>query len=427
MKIKAVNLLIPLAGLYLVTSVHALESMNSVNALMRVFRLATIPFLAFIVLTLLPRQSTSKIQRLIFLAVPPVALLLINVLQLFALPEENMTTHVTGSVKFVAWFGLYFAVLLSLNFSSVEKIKSSILTILVAIFVFGILQYPGVIAQSGASLSTALSNYGQIGARYQLSGIFGSANEDANGFVTLLPLALLWVERRSGLKRKLLRWALLLYFPLILVFNGTRTALLVALPTVTMIFYLRLSLNQLLCIVGPAAGLGVALVSLSNSLVGRFFEAEAAGGGSFGWRIEHAWIPAISYTMSHSPIFGFGSRGWEFICYELGILKADGSGIVPSHSGYVWTFVAWGIAGFLAYVAFLAILLTEAFKLSMSKREDVAIAGRAFLGSAVGYCFWAFISNVMLPQGWLILISIATLIAAFKVSEMAHHYEVHGY
>lgn len=416
MKIKATNFVLPIYGFYLITSVYAVSVIPVVHGFVRIFRFITLPILFFTVLVLLPRQLSSKLSKLIFLLIPPLILLLVNFLQLFALSGVALSTHITGSTKFFAWFLLYFAAILCLNTTSVGKIKRVLLIVMVSIFVIGILQYPKIILDAGAGLSTALTNYGQNNERYQLAGIFGSANEDANGFVTLLPLTLWSIEKQTGWKKKILRCSLLLYFPLIMVFNGTRTALLISMPVVLMIFYSKLSLKNIPYILGPFSALGLLITQLSNTFLGRFFSQESEGGGSFGWRVEQVWIPSIQHTLSNSPLFGFGSRGWEFLTVDIGLLKSDGVRLISSHSGYVWTLVAWGGIGFLAYVSFLLILLIEAFQLSKSNNTDTAMAGRALFASMIGYCLWAFISNVMQAQGWLTLISLATLIASFKFS-----------
>lgn len=419
MKIQASNLLIPLFCFYILSSVHVISELDSVNTLLRVFRLLTIPFLLLTIVVLLPRQPLSKLKHLIPLGLPLVILLSINLLQMVALPAAVVSTHITGSVKFTTWFLLYIAVMLSLNATTAESVRKYISWMLIAVFIVGILQYPIIILSAGGDLGKALTNYGQLGARFQLSGIFGSSNEDANGFVTLFPLVLLWIEQRRGNKRRLFRWLLLAYFPLILVFNGTRTALLISLPIVTVLFYWRVSLYWFLCMMGPLAAVGLTMVAMSERLVNRFFGAESQGGGSLGWRIEHAWKPAIDYTWSHSPLFGFGSRGWEFVAQHLGLIEPIYGEIIPAHSGYVWSFVAWGALGFCVYVAFLGVLLIETLRLSRSAIAAVALTGRSLFCSVVGYCLWASISNVMWPQGWLILTSLAVLTACLKIEALA--------
>ncbi|MEO0647552.1 MAG: hypothetical protein AAFZ17_15560, partial [Cyanobacteria bacterium J06650_10] len=164
-------------------------------------------------------------------------------------------------------------------------------------------------------------------------------------------------------------------------------------------------------------------IAASESVVSRFFAEEMQGGGTFGWRIEHAWIPTIQYTLSQSPLFGFGTRGWEFICTKLSIINPADGLVVPAHSGYVWSFITWGASGFCLYIAFLLILLAESIKLARSKQPERSRTGRALLCSVIGYCFWAFISNVMWPQGWLILLCVAILIACEKVSILTEEQE----
>lgn len=390
--------------------------MSSVNSIIRIFRLLTIPFLGCTIIVLLPRQSPQKLKKVFPLCFPAIMLLFVNLLQLLALPDYVIQTHATGSMKFTAWFLLYFSIVLALHEKTVDKVRRIISITLAITFIVGILQYPNIVMQAGANVGSALSNYGQLGERYQLAGIFGSANEDANGLVTLFPLTLLWIEQQKGAKRKILRYLLLIYFPLVLVFNGTRTALLVSFPLLTTLFYWKLPLKKLLYIIGPLAGFGVSMIAISENILNRFFEQESQGGGSFGWRIEYAWSPSINHTLSNSPLFGFGSRGWEYVGNQLSIFDLNGGGVMPAHSGYVWSFVSWGLLGFLMYVSLLLILLINSFQLSRSKRQDISESGRALFCSVIGYCLWAFISNVMWPQGWLILISLSILIVSLKVS-----------
>jgi hypothetical protein len=419
MKIKLSNCLTWLLWIFIIVSVHVIAKMPAANSVIRLFRLTTIPFLAFVVITvLLPQQPLNKVKRVFFLCFPPIVLLFINLFQIIALPTDVRSTHITGSVKFTAWFLLYIAIILDLNSTNVHKIKNRVFMILTIIFGVGILQYPQVIIQSGAGIGAALSGYGQLDERFQLYGIFGSSNEDANGFVTLFPLALLWIETQKGLRRKVLRLMLLMYFPLILIFNGTRTALLISFPLITTLFYWRLSLKKLLGLAGPLAAVCIGIFSLSEKLVAHNFSEESQGGGSFGWRVEHVWTPAINYTLSHSPVFGFGSRGWEFMCQAKGLFNPETGEAISPHSGYVWALTSWGVLGLVAYVMFLLVLLLESFKLSRSTIEEVSIFGRALLCSCIGYCFWAFISNVIWDQGWMILISLAILIACLKILEV---------
>ncbi|MEO0687602.1 MAG: hypothetical protein AAFY76_21770, partial [Cyanobacteria bacterium J06649_11] len=246
----------------------------------------------------MPKQSLRKVDKLLYLYIPPLLLLIINVFQLFLLPDAVISSHTTGSVKFAAWFSLYLATVLNLNVETAVKIKHRIWMVLIIVFTIGIFQYPLIVMQVGGGLGSAFSNYGQLGERYQLSGIFGSANEDANGFVTLLPLVLLWIENQPFSKRRILRWGLLLYFPLMLVFNGTRTALLLSFPLITILFYCRLSIKTLLYIIGPITVLISSTIFIVNNWASRFFSAELQGGGSFGWRVENVWLPAVEYTWS---------------------------------------------------------------------------------------------------------------------------------
>ena len=418
MKIRASTILIALSSLYLITSMYGIEQYAVVFAFMRLFRLACLPLFLFFIAFLLPKQPSRKFKSFLPMILPIVALLTVNTIQVTALPPGLAATHTSFSVRFTALFLLYIATLLAINNLSANKLINTLLVILIAIFFVGIAHYPQIIARSGASIGAALSNYGQIASRYQLSGFFGSSNEDANGMMTIFPLVLLWIERKKGLWKNILRVSIFAIFAIVLLFNGTRTALVISMPFITFLFYSDMSLKKAMqmALLGLVAGAIAAF--LGGDLIGRVFGDEADGGGTLGWRIEHAWLPAIHYTLAHSPLFGFGSRGWEYICYQLEIFTPWVDGFLPApapaHSGYVWTLASWGFLGLAAYVSFIAALAFEAFKLSQVRDYEISLPGKALFCSMMGYCLWALVSNVMMSQGWIILFCLAMLIAAYK-------------
>ena len=414
MKVNAVGILAFLIVLYLLTAIHAVESVSIASALMRLFRLANIPLFLLFIVVLLPRQAMTKMKAFAPLILPVVLILAVNVLQLAALPAHLAATHLTISVRFSALFLLYICILLAINRTSVDRLMRVLTVSLSAVFVVGVIQYVFLIFQSGSSFVSVFANYGQPGARYQLEGILGSANENANGFMTILPLVLLQVERKEFQTRLLLRGAVFFLLVLALLFNGTRTALLISLPLITFLFYSDLSVKKAAFLALPASVFGAYLLLFSQNIVGRAFGQESSQDGTLGWRVEHVWRPAIDYTAANSPLFGFGSRGWEFIGAQIGFTDHTGIDVAPAHSGYIWTFVSWGLFGLLAYVVLLVVLLVESFRLSQSRKKTVADAGKALFCSMVGYCIWAFISNVMFTVGWVILMYLAAAIAAYK-------------
>lgn len=158
MKIRVSTILILLVSIFLVTSIYAIEKYNTVYAFMRLFRLACVPFFLFSIAFLLPKQSNRKFSGFLPMIVPIVALLIVNTIQVTALPPALAATHTSFSVRFTALFLLYISTLLAINHLSVNKLINTLLIILIAIFFIGIAHYPQIISRSGASIGAALSN-----------------------------------------------------------------------------------------------------------------------------------------------------------------------------------------------------------------------------------------------------------------------------
>ena len=418
MKLNASQIIIPLLCFYLIAGIYLLDT--SLESILRIFRLITVPILILVIFALTPKIKLLPAKHLIWLGLPIIILFLINLFQLVALPKDVIEMHVTGSIKFTAWFCTYLCSLLSLNPTSAFQYKKNISKVLFVIFLVGVAIYPIIMISSGISLSTVLAGYGDSDDRVQASGLFGSANEDANGLMTLFPIALVFLEQIKGIKKTIFKWVLFAFFPFLLLYNGTRTTLFFTMPIVLVMFYSKLSLKGLIRLMLMGVIPLAASLPFIASFMSRAFASQASGnGGSFSWRVDHVWTPAIEYTQKYSPIFGFGSRGWEYIAQQLGLFR-DFSGqavgeIISPHSGYVWAFVCWGSVGLCAYVLFLVILLIESFRLSQLSNRELSLLGRALFCSVFAYGMWAYISNVMWAQGWVILVSIATLIATTKL------------
>ena len=412
MKIKISQILIVLLCFYLIFGIYLLDA--SFESILRIFRFITLPILILITFALIPKIKLIRLKKLIWLGLPILILFFINLLQLFAIPKDAIEMHITGSVKFTAWFGTYLCSLLSLNPTSALQYKKYISNVLLIIFLIGVAIYPIIMISSGISLSTVLAGYGAAEDRVQNSGIFGSANEDANGLMTLFPIALVFLEQVEGNKKIIFKFVLFSFFPFLLLYNGTRTTLLFTLPVILVLFYSKLSLKGLVRLLLMGAMPLLLSVPFIATFIDRAFASNTGGkGDSYAWRLTEVWTPAIEYTEKYSPIFGFGSRGWEYMSEQLGLL-AEGLPL-STHSGYIWAFVSWGALGLLAYILFFIVLLIESFRLSQLPNTELSTFGRALFCSVLAYCIWAYISNVFWAQGWVILVSLATLIAATKI------------
>jgi hypothetical protein len=414
MKIKTIVIPFSLMILYLITSIYKVLTIPPLESALRFFRLASIPILLFAIFDLVSKLKLKQAKLLIMMSLPILVILFVTVFQLLALPPDALSTHISGSVRIICWSLTYLSVLFSFSYPAATKYKTIFIFLFFLIFIVGLSQYPGIINKSGVSINNILNSYGKFDEGKGNFGIFGSANEDANALMTLFPTTLLFLDKTHGIVRNSLIAILFIFFPVAIIYNGTRTALLVTYPLILFLFYSNLSLKKVFIFILASPIISSILLLFSNGLFERAFAEDANGGGSFSWRLEHSWIPAINYTLTNSPIFGFGSRGWEYVVQNARILTPEGE-FIPAHSAYVWVYIAWGIIGFTAYLTFLLVLLKESFQLAKSKNSNIASTSKALFCSVIAYCIWAFISNASDDQGWLILFAIGTLIASLKI------------
>jgi hypothetical protein len=417
MKIKAFY--IPL----LILSIDLLLSLPQFNLkVIGALRLLFIPVLIFVLLDLLGKIDVRRASFAVRMSFPWLLLLLLFGFQTLFIPSSAVSIHLSGCVKFIEWTLLYLCLLFSMNAWTAQKIRTVIFGLLLLIFLATIVQYPVLIQRSSISLGALIASYGHQKAK-DVFGLFAAANEDANCLMTLFPLALFYIRRFSILKRILLQAAMFLYVAVVLFFNGTRTALFMTFPFVSFLFYFRLSLRTLAGIT-PVILTAISFYSVYVANFAKLaFSREAQGEGTLAFRVERAWIPASTYTFENSPIWGFGSRGWEYVGSMIRIMRDAGEEnafeIIPPHNVYVWTYVSWGAIGFLCYLLFLVMLLTSSFQLSTFPHSQISYFGKALFCSSVAYCIWAGISNAQIEIGWLILLSIGIMISSLKVSAWA--------
>ena len=413
MKIPAFYIPISLLILDLVLSLPQVP-LHIIGAL----RIAFIPLLFIVLLDASGKISIQRLKFAIYMSGPLLVLPMLFAFQVLALPSDALSIHLSGCTKFVCWILGYLCTLLTLNNQSARKTRSIILYTFIFIFLATIVQYPFIIAKSSTSIAVILKNFGR--GEKNFFGLFAAANEDANSTVTLLPFLLMQVEKLGGLKKFVLLACILFYFSIVLLFNGTRTALLITFPLILFIFYSKLSIKAFLGI-SPLIGLAFLLYNAyGRGFTEEAFSKESGDSGTFSFRLERVWIPASTYTFEHSPLVGFGSRGWEYVGSLVRLVRSasetNAFEIIPSHNVYVWTFVSWGILGSFIYVTFLILLLKESFGLSKNSDAEVAMFGRTLFCSMIAYCFWAFISNANIEAGWVILILLGVMISSLKIT-----------
>jgi O-Antigen ligase len=374
-------------------------------------RFIAIPLLILVIFdSVILHRARKEITS--FLA-PMIGLLCILIFQFFVIPKDAVSMHSTGAVRYVSWALGYIGLLSTLSYKNSIRVLNIFTTAITILFVLLILQYPAIIANSGYSLAAAIQLYGQN--IIKMNGIFAAANEDANGAMTLLPFFLAYTEQQTGIKKWCFRIFALGVSPLMIFFNGTRTALFFIFPLVLLLFYSNLSIKRLLTFFPFIAIVSVMIRSVGATVAEKAFNEEAQGGGTSAWRIEHVWTPTFNYGSDVSPIWGFGVRGWEYVCQQSGIWGETGSGESP-HNIYLWIFISWGLVGLAIHFLFLLILLFYSFRLAQFPSREISIYAKASFCSLIAYLVWASISNANIDICWLILIMIASSIAALFTS-----------
>jgi hypothetical protein len=380
-------------------------------------RFISIPLLILVIFDSIILHRARK-DVVSFLA-PMIGLLCILIFQFFVIPKDAVSMHSTGAVRYVSWALGYIGLLSTLNYKNSIRVLHIFTVALIILFILLILQYPAIIASSGYSLAAAIQLYGQN--IIKMNGIFAAANEDANGAMTLLPFFLAYTEQQTGIKKWFFRVFALGVSPIMIFFNGTRTALFFIYPLVLLLFYSNVSVKKLLTLFPLIAVAGVIMRSVGTTFAEKAFNEESQGGGTSAWRIEHVWAPTFNYGSDISPVWGFGVRGWEYVCQQSGIWGETGSGESP-HNIYLWIFISWGIVGLMIHFLFLLILLFHSFRLVGFPDREISIYAKACFCSLAAYLVWASISNANIDICWLILIMIASSIAALSISA---HFQGH--
>ena len=375
------------------------------------FRIFMIPILVLVAVDATKRKLI-RISTVSIVAVVTLASLFI--LQTFAIPGVSLVTHFSGSAKFIFWFLSYLVLITTVTPRESLKVKNAIVTALVIVFLMALIQYPYLILRGGLSLGQVFSSYGSFG-KVKTYGLFLSANEDGNGMMTLFPFMLYKIEQFTGAKKSFLRAFILACMPFVLLINGTRTALFITFPLIVLLFYSKFSPKQIIRLLLITTILGLLVSLFGQAFLDQAFSSETDDGGTFNWRIENLWVPAINYTSEESFLFGFGTRGWEHFCAQSPnpLLTEQ---CYPSHNAFVWSFVAWGMLGFIAYVLFISNLMFQSLQVSKFRLDqDVALLGKTVACSTLGYCLWSVISNSFMNAGWIILFLLGSLSYVLKM------------
>lgn len=391
-----------------------------------VFRFFALALIVFSLSQLSNKLDIFKFKKQFF--IPLISLISILIIQVFSVPQGALLGHLTGSTRIVFWFLCYIYLMINLNSRTEKQVVNILLSFFAIIFAISLIQYPILIARSGVSIGSVLAAFSE-GGKIKTFGLFGSANEDANCMMTLFPFALLYVESLKSSRKKIFRYTTIISTFLALVFNGTRTAMLLTFPLVLFIYYSKLSVKRVLVFTAIFLLALIFLALTSADFFASLFSSEIEDGGSLGYRVEHAWIPAINYTLEKAPIFGFGARGWEYlngkirlfdVINEWGVVQ----GSAAPHNVYVWSLVTWGLAGLAAYITLIIILLKNSFlmfKTNALRSQYDRDIGKTVFCSIFAYCIWGGISNAHMPVGWITFFMLAVLVASLKMRSISEN------
>ncbi|WKN32529.1 O-antigen ligase family protein [Porifericola rhodea] len=338
-----------------------------------------------------------------------IAFVILVGVQFFILGDKSF--NLQGAVKYFFYFSFIIVSLFS-AINHPEHTINTIVKISLILFVTVLIFYPYLIIESGIDPVSAL-----LYNEHRLHFLLHASNEDAHFMTTFFLLALYKV-------RKYPVWILILsiLFIVALIYNGTRSAFIIALilPILYFILYKRRFILSTIIA-------GVIFI-VSFSYVSEYIEVKfeedlrvfeqsekvLSGkevGGSFSYRIAHLWIPMLTYTTQESPIIGNGSNGWDIVAVNI----LNNKKIESPHNTFVWAYVNWGIIGVIGITLLLSIPFFSLIKLYMrsngGKYQSLIII---LICTWIEFFVWSMIANAYTVHGWVVLSLLIVLSVAVK-------------
>lgn len=373
------------------------------------FRIVCLPVLLFFVLS---RRKIILSKREKFLLVVISSFFILFLIQIIVIPDDYLTLHYSRVWKYVFFFLALICLLLHMSKEGKveEKVLKKCFIIMFFLLLSGLVYYV---------YRLGLGHIFHFTGR--TSGKFGflmlSGNEDANGFITLLPIILFHFR-----EKKRLVFAILVLGVLFLIFNGTRTAQMSFLfmtycfyfVTVKKTVFLTVFILLLLIFTQPLINyLGEIFkgelifdkINISDALFGMNYGIRGAE-GTFMGRLRDLWLPIIYDTFSISPIFGLGT-GADLVTKYLYVdaISAAIYNVGPSfHNMFIYMFALGGICGLYLFFCLLFILLGNSVKIAKTAVSEAHFEGLSLFFSAIGYIIWCLISNANTFFGLTILI-----------------------
>lgn len=326
---------------------------------------------------------------------------------------KNKFLHIQGSIKFIFYFSCIIMGLYPAYYSSNKTLKK-FTNLAIFLFFSVIIFYPYIIYKIGMNPFERILMAGDV--RYGF--LLQAGNEDAHIMVTLFPFIL-----AKFYNKKYIKIFLIFILFLVLIYNGTRSALLSALFIIILFYYLS-SPKKILFIILIIL-IFVIFAPVILSFVSIMFEKEKGVflytnrllsgeyvGGNLSGRITYIWVPIIYYTINNSLFFGFGSNAWQTIAPK--IVWASYADVTYSpHNLFVWIFANWGLLGLIIFIYLLYInfrYVINSYKKAIKiKNKIISIS---LMCSWFGFIIWSLIANSVGAHGWtvftiLILINIS--------------------
>ena len=341
---------------------------------------------------------------------------LIMLVQLFWVNQAVL--NLQGAVKFIFYFcfiviSLYSAIIYS--DTTIQTIINISLYLFLAVLAF----YPYLIVTSGQNI---VSRFFDNEARMHF--LLKAGNEDAHFMTTLMMLVFLKLK-----KNKVILIAVGLIFYVALVYNGTRSALFMALvlPVLYYIFYKKRFVASFVIIVLVT----FATLPYMNTLIEAKFSKDLkvfqetdkvmAGekvGGNMSWRITHVWLPTVHYTWDHAPFTGNGSNGWNIV----GAKVISGGESASPHNLFIWAFVNWGLIGACLLLALMGIPILYVWRSYWQEDDpkDLAVI-IALLCGWLEFIVWSSLANSYNLNGWVVLSLLIVCSIAVKYKDFCRN------
>lgn len=323
---------------------------------------------------------------------------------------DNSFFNLQGSIKFFFYFGfilicLYGAIIYSDNAINV------LLSICVVFFISVLIFYPYLIAKSGVDPLTRL-----LKSTSRSYFLLQASNEDAHFMTTLMMLVYLKFRKNT-----MLVIGLASFFYLAMIYNGTRSALMIAIvqPIIFYILYKRqfvssaiilsvvvlLSLPYLTTFIESKFEKDLAVITEMETLA----QGEAVG-GTFSWRIVHLWLPVLDYTFEHSPVIGHGSNGWDIVIPKI----LNGESNAP-HNFFIWSLVNWGLIGLVLVIMLFYIPIKYVVRAYLRNEDpEDRLTAVALLCAWMEFLIWSLLANSNNSEGWTILCILIVLSISLK-------------